>query len=68
VIPGHREVTDRAKLQESLAEVVAIQDLIREMHSAGRAPEDITAAITSEYGRFAFVVLPGIQAVIAELE
>jgi glyoxylase-like metal-dependent hydrolase (beta-lactamase superfamily II) len=68
VIPGHREVTDRAKLQESLAEVVAIQDLIREMHGAGRSPEDITAAITSEYGRFAFVVLPGIQAVIAELE
>jgi cyclase len=68
VIPGHREVTDRAKLQESLAEVVAIQDLIREMNTAGRSPEDITAAITSEYGRFAFVVLPGIQAVIAELE
>lgn len=68
VIPGHREVTDRAKLEESLAEVVAIQDLIREMHGNGRSPEDIQAAITSEYSRFAFIVLPGIQAVIAELE
>jgi glyoxylase-like metal-dependent hydrolase (beta-lactamase superfamily II) len=68
VIPGHREVTVRAKLEESLAEVIAIQNLIREMHANGRSPEDIQAAITSEYSRFAFIVLPGIQAVIAELE
>jgi glyoxylase-like metal-dependent hydrolase (beta-lactamase superfamily II) len=68
VIPGHSEVTDRARMQAYLDQIVQMQDLIREMHSAGRAPEDIQAAITSEFGRMAFVVLPGIQNVIAELE
>jgi hypothetical protein len=38
------------------------------MHAAGRAPQDIQAAVTSEFGAMAFVVLPGIQDVIAELE
>lgn len=68
VIPGHREVTDRAALQDALDEVVAIQDLVREMNNAGRSPEDIQAAVTMQYGQFALFVLPGIQSVIAELE
>jgi hypothetical protein len=45
-----------------------MQDLIREMHAAGRSPEDIQTAVTNEFGRMAFVVLPGIEPVIAELE
>ncbi|MGD8339660.1 MAG: MBL fold metallo-hydrolase [Gammaproteobacteria bacterium] len=68
VIPGHSEVTDRARMQAYLDQIVDMQDLIREMHAAGRAPQDIQAAVTSEFGAMAFVVLPGIQDVIAELE
>lgn len=68
VIPGHSEVTDRARMQAYLDQIVQMQDLIREMHEAGRAPQDIQSAVTSEFGGMAFVVLPGIQNVIAELE
>jgi len=68
VIPGHREVTDRAALEDALDEVIDIQNMVREMNRAGRAPADIQAAVTMEYGQFALFVLPGIQAVIAELE
>ena len=68
VIPGHSEVTDRARMQAYLDQIVEMQDLIREMHAAGRAPADIQSAVTSEFGGMAFVVLPGIQNVIAELE
>lgn len=68
VIPGHREPTDRAKLEEGLQEVVDIQNLIRDMHEAGRAPADITDAVMMEFGRYAFVVLPGIEAILEELE
>ena len=66
VIPGHREVTTRAKLQEAIDEIHAIQDMIRELNNAGRAPDEILAAVVSEFGRYAFVVLPGIQAVLDE--
>jgi hypothetical protein len=48
--------------------IVQMQDLIREMHAAGRSPEHIQTAVTNEFGRMAFVVLPGIEPVIAELE
>ena len=68
VIPGHREPTDRAKLEEALEEIVDIQDMIRELHAAGRAPADITAAVQMQFDRFAFIVIPGIEAVLAELE
>lgn len=68
VIPGHTEVTDRARMQAYHDEIVAMQDLIREMHEAGRAPADIQQAVVNEFGNFAFVVLPGIEAVIAELD
>jgi len=68
VIPGHTEVTDRARMQAYLDEIVAMQDLIREMHRAGRAPQDIQSAVTSEFGGMAFVVLPGIQPVLDELD
>jgi glyoxylase-like metal-dependent hydrolase (beta-lactamase superfamily II) len=68
VIPGHQAVTDRADMQGYHDEIVQMQDMIREMNNADRSPEEIQAAITSEFGRFAFVVLPGIQAVLAELE
>jgi len=68
VIPGHSELTDRARLQAYLDQIVQMQDLIREMHAAGRSPEDILAAVTGEFGRMAFVVLPGIQPVLDELQ
>lgn len=68
VIPGHSDVTDRAMMQESLDEVVRMQNMIREMHDAGRAPADIQTAITGEFGNMSFVVLPGIENVLAELE
>lgn len=68
VIPGHRELTDRAGIQGYLDEIVQIQDLIREMHGAGRAPADIQAAIASEFGQFAAFILPSVQAVIDEMD
>jgi cyclase len=68
VIPGHSEPTDRARMQAYLDEIVRMQDLIREMHEAGRAPQEIQSAVTSEFGGMAFVVLPGIQPVLNELQ
>jgi glyoxylase-like metal-dependent hydrolase (beta-lactamase superfamily II) len=68
VIPGHSELTDRARLQAYRDEIVRMQDLIREMHSAGRSPEEIQTAVNTEFGRMAFVVLPGIQPVLDELQ
>jgi glyoxylase-like metal-dependent hydrolase (beta-lactamase superfamily II) len=68
VIPGHSEVTDRATMQAYLDQIVRMQDLIREMHMAGRAPQDIQTAVTTEYGAMAFVVLPGIQPVLDEID
>lgn len=67
VIPGHSEITDRARLQAYLDEIVRMQDLIREMKTAGRAPQEIQQAVTGEFGAMAFVVLPGIQPVLDEL-
>jgi glyoxylase-like metal-dependent hydrolase (beta-lactamase superfamily II) len=67
VIPGHSALTDRARLQAYLDEIVRMQDLIREMKTAGRAPQEIQQAVTGEFGNFAFVVLPGIQPVLDEL-
>jgi glyoxylase-like metal-dependent hydrolase (beta-lactamase superfamily II) len=68
VIPGHSELTDRARMQAYLDQIVDMQDLIREMYEAGRAPADIQTAVTTEFGSMAFVVLPGIQPVLDELE
>jgi cyclase len=68
VIPGHTEMTDRANLQAYLDQIVDIQELVSEMHDAGRAPQDIQTAVTGEYGAMAFVVLPGIAPVIDELD
>lgn len=68
VIPGHSELTDRARLEAYLDEIVRMQELIRQMHAAGRLPREIQAAVTDEFGRMAFVVLPGIQPVLDELE
>jgi cyclase len=68
VIPGHSELTDRAKLQAYLDDTVRIQDLIREMHAAGRAPEDIEQAISNEFGGSALVAFSGFNLVLAEFE
>ena len=68
VIPGHQAVTDRAAMQGYLDEIVQIQDMIREMHAAGRAPDDIQAALAMAFGQFAVFILPGVQSVIDELE
>ncbi len=68
VIPGHQAVTDRAAMQGYLDEIVQIQDMIREMHAAGRSPDDIQAALAMAFGQFAVFILPGVQSVIDELE
>lgn len=68
VIPGHQAVTDRAAMRGYLDEIVQIQDMIREMHAAGRAPDDIQAALAMAFGQFAVFILPGVQSVIDELE
>jgi hypothetical protein len=61
-------VTDRATLQDYLDDTVRLQQLVSELHRAGRSLEDIQSAVMSEFGRAGFVVLPGIESVIAELE
>ena len=68
VIPGHSGVTDRAMLEGYLDETVRMKELIRELSRAGRSPEEITAAVQGEFGRLAFVILPGVQSAIDELE
>jgi glyoxylase-like metal-dependent hydrolase (beta-lactamase superfamily II) len=68
VIPGHSGPTDRAMLQQYLDETVRMQDLIREMHGTGRSAEEIQMALTGEFGRMAFVILPGIQSAIDDLQ
>jgi hypothetical protein len=46
-----------------------MQDLVREMHGAGRTPEDIQTALVTEFGRMAAgFIIPGIQSVIDELQ
>ena len=45
-----------------------MQELIRELVRAGRTPEEITAAVHGEFGRLAFVILPGVQSAIDELQ
>lgn len=67
VIPGHSGPTDRTMLQQYRDENVRMQEIIREMHGAGRSPEDIQTALTGEFGNMSFVILPGIQAAIDEL-
>jgi cyclase len=68
VIPGHSGVTDRAMLQGYLDETVRMQEMIRELNRAGRSPDEILSAAQEEFGRLAFVILPGIQSAIAELQ
>ena len=69
VIPGHSGPTDRAMLQQYLDETVRMQDLVREMHGAGRTPADIQTALVTEFGRMAAgFIIPGIQGVIDELQ
>jgi glyoxylase-like metal-dependent hydrolase (beta-lactamase superfamily II) len=68
VIPGHSGPTDRAMLQQYRDENVRMQEIIREMHGAGRSPQDIQTALAGEFGNMAFTILPGIQAAIDELQ
>lgn len=67
VIPGHSGVTDRAHMQAYLDENRRMIELIRMLESAGRSPMDITSAVQMEFGNMAFVVLPNVEAVLAEL-
>jgi glyoxylase-like metal-dependent hydrolase (beta-lactamase superfamily II) len=67
VIPGHSGVTDRAHMQGYLDENVRMLELIRMLNEAGRAPQEIGAAVQMEFGNMAFVVLPNIQVVLDEL-
>jgi glyoxylase-like metal-dependent hydrolase (beta-lactamase superfamily II) len=67
VIPGHSGVTDRAHMQGYLDENVRMLELIRMLNEAGRAPQEIGAAVQMEFGNMAFVVLPNIQVGLDEL-
>jgi hypothetical protein len=55
-------------MQAYLDQIVQMQHLIREMDAAGRSPQEIQTAVNNEFGRVAFVVLPGIQPVLDELQ
>ena len=67
VIPGHSAITDRAALEECLDEIVRMQALVRELEAAGRTPQEIQQAVTSELGQSSMVVFGGIQPLLDEI-
>ena len=67
VNPGHSAITDRAALEECLDEIVRMQALVRELEAAGRTPQEIQQAVTSELGQSSMVVFGGIQPLLDEI-
>lgn len=68
VIPGHSEVTDRARLRAFQDETIRIQEFIIEMVAAGRAPADVRATLEMEFSAMAIFVFGDPLEVIAEFE
>jgi glyoxylase-like metal-dependent hydrolase (beta-lactamase superfamily II) len=68
VIPGHSGVTDRATMQGYLAEIVRLQDMVREMNRADRPREDIQKMLETEFGWSEFMLNFGLDGLITEMQ
>jgi glyoxylase-like metal-dependent hydrolase (beta-lactamase superfamily II) len=67
VIPGHGGPTDRAHLATYKANLVRMQDMVREMNRARKPREDIQKMLETEFGWRGFVTTLGLDGVIGEM-
>jgi cyclase len=68
VIPGHGGATDRAHLETYRAQLVRMQDMVREMVRARKPREDIQKMLEMEFGWSGFVTNFGLDGVIGEMQ
>lgn len=68
VIPGHGGATDRAHLETYRAQLVRMQDMVREMNRARKPREDIQKMLEMEFGWSGFVTNLGLDGVIGEMQ
>jgi glyoxylase-like metal-dependent hydrolase (beta-lactamase superfamily II) len=68
VIPGHGGATDRAHLETYRAELVRMQDMVREMNRARKSREDIQKMLETEFRWSGFVTNLGLNGVIGEMQ
>jgi glyoxylase-like metal-dependent hydrolase (beta-lactamase superfamily II) len=68
VIPGHGGPTDRAHLETYRAQLVRMQDMVREMNRAKKPREDIQKMLETEFGWSGFVTNLGLDGVIGEMQ
>jgi glyoxylase-like metal-dependent hydrolase (beta-lactamase superfamily II) len=68
VIPGHGGATDRAHLATYKAQLVRMQDMVREMNRAKKSREDIQKMLETEFGWRGFVTTLGLDGVIREMQ
>jgi cyclase len=68
VIPGHGGATDRAHLETYLAQLVRMQDMVREMNRAKKPREEIQKMLETEFGWSGFITTLGLEGVIAEMQ
>ena len=68
VIPGHGGPTDRAHLETYRAQLVRMQDMVREMNRAKKSREDIQKMLETEFAWSGFVTNLGLDGVIGEMQ
>ena len=68
VIPGHGGATDRAHLETYKAQLVRMQDMVREMNRAKKPRADIQKMLETEFGFRGFVTTLGLDGVIREMQ
>jgi glyoxylase-like metal-dependent hydrolase (beta-lactamase superfamily II) len=68
VIPGHGGATDRAHLETYKAQLVRMQDMVREMNRAKKSREDIQKMLETEFGWSGFITNLGLDGVIGEMQ
>ena len=68
VIPGHGGATDRAHLETYRAQLVRMQDMVREMNRAKKPRADIQKMLETEFGWGGFITTLGLDGVIGEMQ
>ena len=68
VIPGHGGATDRAHLETYKAQLVRMQDMVRDMNRAKKPRADIQKMLEVEFGWSGFVTNLGLDGVISEMQ
>jgi len=68
VIPGHGGATDRAHLETYRAQLVRMQDMVREMNRAKKSRADIQKMLETEFGWSGFITNLGLDGVIGEMQ